>query len=60
MRSYAAAERDDEGMALKILTRAEDMPAGKDNLESYASIKWKKSLKHNFHNRGERNEKEQR
>jgi len=26
MRSYAAAEKGDEGMALKILTRAEDMP----------------------------------
>jgi len=26
MRSYAAAEKGDEGMALQILTRAEDMP----------------------------------
>jgi hypothetical protein len=30
-RSYAAAEKDDERMALKILTRAEDMPDGEDN-----------------------------
>jgi hypothetical protein len=28
VRSYAAAEKDDEGMALKILTRAEDMADG--------------------------------
>jgi len=28
VRSYAAAEKDDEKMALKILTRAEDMPDG--------------------------------
>jgi len=28
-RSSAAAEKGDEGMALKILTRAEDMPDGK-------------------------------
>jgi hypothetical protein len=27
---YAAAEKDDEGMALKILTRAEDMPNGRE------------------------------
>jgi len=30
VRSYAAAEKGDEGMALKILTRAEDMPDGKE------------------------------
>jgi hypothetical protein len=29
MRSSAAAEKGDEGMALKIRTRAEDMPDGK-------------------------------
>ena len=45
MRSYAAAEKGDEGMALKILTRAEDMPDGKDNLESHAHIKWKRAKK---------------
>jgi hypothetical protein len=28
VRSYTAAEKGDEGMALKILTRAEDMPDG--------------------------------
>jgi len=27
--SYAGAEKGDEGMALKIRTRAEDMPDGK-------------------------------
>jgi hypothetical protein len=32
MRSYAAAEKGDEGMALKIRTRAEDMPDGKDSI----------------------------
>jgi hypothetical protein len=34
MHSSAAAENGGEGMALKILTRAEDKPDGKDNLES--------------------------
>ncbi len=43
VRSYAAAEKDDEGMALKIRTRAEDMPDDKDKLESYAYIKWKRA-----------------
>ncbi len=33
--SYARAEKSDEGMALKIRTRAEDMPDGKDNLENH-------------------------
>jgi hypothetical protein len=32
MRSYAAAEKDDQGMALKILSGAEDMPDGDGNL----------------------------
>jgi len=30
MRSSAAAEKGDEGMALKIRNRAEDMPGGKE------------------------------
>jgi len=36
MRSSAAAEKGDEGMVLKIRSRAEDMPDGKDNPESQA------------------------
>jgi hypothetical protein len=47
VRSYAAAEKADEGMALKILTRAEDMADGKDNLESHAHTKWKRASKIN-------------
>ncbi len=43
MRSYGAAEKDDEGMALKILTRAEDMPYGEDKLDRYAYIKRKRA-----------------
>jgi hypothetical protein len=43
VRSYAAAEKGEEGMALKILTRAEDMADGKDNLESHAHTKWKRA-----------------
>jgi hypothetical protein len=42
VRSYAAAEKGDEGMALKIRTRAEDIPDGKDSLESHAHTKWKR------------------
>jgi hypothetical protein len=45
MRSSAAAEKSEEGMALKILTRAEDIPDGKDNLENQANIKWKRTVK---------------
>jgi hypothetical protein len=44
VRSYAAAEKGGEGMALKILTRAEDMADGKDNLENHAHTKWKRSV----------------
>jgi hypothetical protein len=43
VRSYAAAEKNDEGMASKILTRAEDLPDDKDNLESHAYTKWKRA-----------------
>jgi hypothetical protein len=43
MRSYAAAEKHDEGMALKILTRAEDMSDGRDNLWSQTHTIWKRS-----------------
>jgi hypothetical protein len=43
VRSYAVAEKDDEGMALKILTQAKDMPDGKDKLKSYAYTKWKRA-----------------
>jgi hypothetical protein len=43
MRSYGAAEKDEEGMALKILTRVEDMPDGIDNLESHIHTKWKRT-----------------
>jgi hypothetical protein len=39
VRSYAAAEKGDEGMALKIRTRAEDMADGKDNLGIQARTK---------------------
>ncbi len=42
MRSYAAAGKDDEGMALKILTKAKDMPDAKVKLQrvySYAKRK---------------------
>jgi len=35
-------------MALKILTRAEDMPDGKDNLEYLANTKWKRTIKIKF------------
>jgi hypothetical protein len=28
--SYAGAEKDDEGMALKICTKAEELPMGRD------------------------------
>jgi hypothetical protein len=35
VRSYAAAEKDDEGMALEIFTRVEDMPDGKEYLENH-------------------------
>jgi len=44
LRSYAAAEKGDEGMALKILARAEDMADGRDNLESHAHTKWKRAI----------------
>jgi hypothetical protein len=53
VRSYAAAEKDDEGMALKILTRAEDMPDGKDNLESHAHTKWNRTIQANYLRYGE-------
>jgi hypothetical protein len=43
VRSSAAAEKDGEGMALKIRTRAKDMPDGKDNLESQSHTKWKRA-----------------
>jgi hypothetical protein len=43
-----AAEKDDERMALKILTRAGDMPDGKDNLEIHAHTKWKRAILFNF------------
>jgi hypothetical protein len=42
VRSCTAAEKGDEGMALKILARAEDMAGGKDNLDSHTHIKWKR------------------
>ena len=52
MRSSAAAEKDDEGMALKIRSRAEDIADGKDNLESQVHTKWKstksKDIFHGF------------
>jgi len=44
VRSSAAAEKGGEGMALKILTRAEDIPDGEDNLESQAHTKWKRAI----------------
>jgi len=47
VRSYAAAEKGDEGMALKIRIRAEDMADGKDNLDIRAHIKWKRVCKIN-------------
>jgi hypothetical protein len=34
---FRAAEKNDEGMALKIRTRAEDMPDGHKNLFVYLS-----------------------
>jgi len=43
-----------KGKALKILTRAEDMADGKDNLETHAHTEWKRAIKkdhqslHNF------------
>jgi hypothetical protein len=36
VRGYGAAEKDEEGTALKILTRAEDMPDGEDNFDRHA------------------------
>ncbi len=42
VRSYAAAEKDGVGMALKILTRAEDMPDGKSKLESHTYTRGKR------------------
>jgi hypothetical protein len=47
-RSYGAAEKDDEGMALEILTRVEDMPDGIDNLESHIHTKWKRTTNFNW------------
>jgi len=44
VRSYASAEKGDEGMALKIRTRAEDMADDKDNLENHAYTKWKRAI----------------
>jgi hypothetical protein len=38
VRGYGAGEKDKEGRALKILTRAEDMPDGEDNLDRHAYI----------------------
>ena len=35
VRGYGATEKDEEGMALKILARAEDMPDGEDNLDAF-------------------------
>jgi hypothetical protein len=40
--SYSAADKDEERVALKILTRSEDMPDGKDNLEIHAHLKRKR------------------
>jgi hypothetical protein len=37
VRSSAAAEKDGERMALKILTRAEDIPDDKDNVRNQAT-----------------------
>jgi hypothetical protein len=48
VRSYAAAEKSDEGMVLKIRTRAEDMADGKDNFESHAHKKWKRAYNINL------------
>jgi hypothetical protein len=39
----AAHEKDDEGMALKILTRTEDMPDGEDDLDWHAYTHWKRA-----------------
>jgi hypothetical protein len=40
---FRAAEKGGKGMALKILTRAEDMADGKNSLESQAYTKWNKT-----------------
>jgi hypothetical protein len=36
VRGYGAAEKDEEGTALKILARAKDMPDGENNLDRHA------------------------
>jgi hypothetical protein len=40
-RSSAAAEKNGEGMALKIRTGAEDMPDGLKQMETDTHTKWK-------------------
>jgi hypothetical protein len=55
VRSYAAAEKSDEGMALKILTRAEDMVDGKDKLESHAHTKWRRAIRIDIREHGKAN-----
>jgi len=40
---FHRAEKTGEGMALKIRTRAEDKPDGKDNLENRGDTKWKRT-----------------
>jgi hypothetical protein len=35
VRGYGAAAKDEEGTALKILTRAEDLPDGENNLDRH-------------------------
>jgi hypothetical protein len=52
VRSYAAAEKGDEGMALKILIRAEDMVDAKENLESHAHTKWRRAIRIDIRNYG--------
>jgi hypothetical protein len=44
-RSSTAAEKNDEGMALKIRTGAEDMPGGFKQIETDTHTKWKRTLK---------------
>jgi hypothetical protein len=43
MHSSAAAEKGEEGMALKIRTRAEDMPDGQIHKETYAHTEWQRT-----------------
>jgi hypothetical protein len=48
LRSSAAAEKNGEGMALKIRTKAEDMPGGLMHIETGNHTKWKRSKKNNI------------